>query len=58
LRWSSAAAYDGSVQAPTWLKAHFVLDCFSPGDSRANYREFMEAGVDTRTAEFYTDLGW
>jgi len=57
-RWSSAAAYLGSVGTPAWLTTNYVLDLFGPSDARASYRHFMAAGADATTNDFYDKLGW
>jgi hypothetical protein len=56
--WSSAAAYVGTVETQAWLKTNFILDLFGPRHSLTAYREFMMAGVDTRTRDFYAGIGW
>lgn len=57
-RWSSAAAYLGSVGPPAWLKTNYVLDLFGPRDHLESYRDFMRAGADSATSDFYAKLGW
>ena len=54
-RWSSAAAYGGTVRARPWLKSDVILELFRPGDAVAAYRDFMAAaptqgrGISTRS---------
>ncbi len=57
-RWSSAAAYVGAAPAPRWLRTDAVFDFFDAGDRLSGYRDFMAAGTDSSTAEFYAGLGW
>ena len=56
--WSSAAAYIGAVQSVPWLKTEFVLDLFGPGDRLAAYSDFVAAGADRKTNDFYAGMGW
>lgn len=51
-RWSSAAAYLGSVRAPEWLRTNAVLEMFG-SEGRREYRAFLAAGVDDATRESY-----
>ena len=56
--WSSAAAFVGLVQPQPWLRTEEILDLFGPGDRLVNYRDFMAAGVDSKTIDFYAARGW
>ena len=57
-RWSSAAAYVGDTTAPRWLRTDAVFDFFGTGDRLSGYRDFMTAGTDKGTADFFAKLGW
>jgi putative transposase len=57
-RWSSAAAYVGTVQSCPWLKTDFILGLFGPGDGLPAYCTFMSAGTDQATTNFYDRMGW
>ena len=57
-RWSSAAAYVGDTTAPRWLRTDAVFDFFGTGDRLSGYRDFMTAGTDKGTADFFAELGW
>ena len=57
-RWSSAAAYLGAGDRRTWLKTELILELFGPEDANAAYRDFMAAGNDQGTTEFYAAMGW
>jgi putative transposase len=55
-KWSSAAAFLGLADKPDWLKTDFVLDMFGPAQAAAKYAQFLGAGIDQATAEFYSQL--
>ena len=57
-RWSSASDYAGIGQPKAWLKTNFVLGLFGPGDAVAAYRDFMSAGDEPATRDFYMKAGW
>jgi REP element-mobilizing transposase RayT len=57
-RWSSAGAYLGKGEIPAWLKTEALLELFGPGDCERAYRDFMAAGNDRGTSEFYAGPGW
>jgi hypothetical protein len=57
-RWSSAAACLGTGGVRPWLKTEAILELFGPGDANAACRDFMAAGIDRGTADFYTGMGW
>jgi len=57
-RWSSASGYAGIAQPKPWLKTKFVLGLFGPGDAVAAYRDFMSAGNEPATHDFYVKAGW
>jgi putative transposase len=57
-RWSSAAAYVGTVSSPIWLHTEFVLDLFGPRDPLASYRDFVNTSSDLVANDFYMKLGW
>ncbi len=54
-RYSSYRAYLGLDATPSWLSIDETLGYFEPGDSRNNYRNFVESGVDSETRAFYAD---
>ncbi len=54
-RNSSYRAYLGLETPFPWLSTLETLRRFEPGDSRLNYREFVESGLDSETREFYAD---
>lgn len=56
--WSSAAAYVGAVDSPTWLRTDFVLDLFGPRDPLTSYRDFVSTSSDSVTQDFYAKLSW
>jgi REP element-mobilizing transposase RayT len=56
--WSSAANYTSAVQPKSWLKIDAILDLLGSSDRSAAYREFMAAGTDPRTRDFYAGIGW
>jgi hypothetical protein len=56
--WSSAAAYSGAAQPAPWLKTEFVLELFGTGDRMSAYRDFVAAGADRSTLDFYAGIGW
>jgi REP element-mobilizing transposase RayT len=58
LRWSSAGAYIGAGDVRPWLKTEAVLELFGPGDRITAYRDFMAAGNDRGTTDFYAGMGW
>ena len=51
---SSYLAYLGAVMAPPWLHTEMILSVFGSIGSRAQYRAFVEEGVDPATRAFYT----
>ena len=57
-RWSSAGAYIGAGDLRPWLRTEAVLELFGPGDCIAAYRDFMAAGNDRGTTDFYAAMGW
>jgi putative transposase len=57
-RWSSASGYAGIAQPKPWLKTKFVLGLFGPGDAVTAYRDFMSAGNEPATHDFYVKAGW
>ncbi|HEX5999523.1 MAG TPA: transposase [Hyphomicrobiaceae bacterium] len=57
-RWSSAAAYLGKGDSPSWLKTEMILELFGPGDRAGAYQDFMAIGNDRETTEFYAGMGW
>ena len=53
--WSSAGAYLGTKEGPTWLRTDAVLEMFGRV-ARREYRAFLAAGVDEETRVSY--VGW
>jgi putative transposase len=51
--FSSYKAYLGLALRPRWLCTAHSLSLFSGQDSLAEYREFVESGIDEETREFY-----
>jgi hypothetical protein len=51
---SSYLAYLGAEMAPQWLHTEMILGAFGSIGARAQYRAFVEEGVDPATRAFYT----
>jgi len=51
---SSYRAYLGLEISSPWLHTAATLERFQPGDSRQNYRRFVELGIDDETRAFYS----
>jgi len=51
---SSYRAYLGADKTPRWLHTTMVLNFFGSIGARAQYRAFVEEGVDPATRAFYT----
>ena len=51
---SSYLAYLGADMAPPWLHTDMILGAFGSIGARAQYRAFVEEGVDPATRAFYT----
>ncbi len=52
---SSYRVYLGLENGFSWLSTLETLRRFEPGDTRLNYREFVESGLDSETRDFYAD---
>jgi len=52
--WSSCRFYFGIVASPHWLQTGFVLSMLGRQGQQDLYRDFVEAGMDRETQEFYT----
>ena len=52
-RWSSYAAYLGTVQPPGWLHCSQTLGSFGALDAANRYQAFVESGLDAETQAFY-----
>jgi putative transposase len=53
-QYSSYRAYLGVDSTPRWLHTRMVLNFFGSIGARAQYRAFVEEGVDPATRAFYT----
>jgi len=51
--WSSYPAFIGRAKAPDWLTTATTYALFGAGRRPKRYRDFVEAGVDEVTAQFY-----
>jgi len=50
---SSYRVYLGLESSPQWMHTVETLRRFEPGDTRGNYRRFVESGIDVETRTFY-----
>jgi putative transposase len=51
--WSSYCDFVGSKKPPKWLSIRATLGMFGERRTRAQYRAFVEAGVDEETEAYY-----
>ena len=52
-QWSSYKYYIGSAAQPPWLKIDIILSIVSHDHQNKQYQNFVMAGIDTETKNFY-----
>ena len=52
-KWSSHRYYISKTPKPEWLYTDFILDTMVATDQQKFYRDFINDGIDDKTAKFY-----